>query len=355
MARNRTAINQTEAIASLLDQAGRGGGDFSLHLLKGGSNNKVFRVETPGGPLLLKVYFRHPNDKRDRLGAEFSFCRFAWGSGLRSVPEPLASDPLNHLGLYEFINGRLLEPGEITQEWVEQALGFYHELNHYRDKPEAQALPTASDFCFTIAQHLECVEKRFRDLKRIDDSLPIHREAQEFVQGELGEAWKRVHESVLRKSKEMGLPLEKDPFVEDHRLSPSDFGFHNALLTPRGELRFVDLEYAGWDDPIKTACDFFCLQAVPVPRDYYDVVLEQVVSDLSNPEIHRERFSLLMPIHLLKWCCILLNHFLPVGGERRQFAQEKGDRHNLKEIQLGKARAALQEFYHRTFAFHGLR
>ena len=355
MARNRTAVNQNEAIASLLDGSGRSG-DFTLHLLKGGSNNKVFRVETRGDPLLLKVYFQHLNDRRDRLGAEFSFCRFAWQNGLRSVPEPLASDPLNHLGLYEFIPGRRPEPSEITREWVGQTLGFYRELNRYRERPEAQVLPLASDACFTVAEHLECVERRLRDLKRIDGSLPIHREAHDFVRGELEEAWERVREFVLRKSKELGLPLEEDPFLKDRRLSPSDFGFHNALLTPEGELRFVDLEYAGWDDPIKMACDFFSLQAVPVPRNYYDFVLERVVSDLSDPEIHRERFFLLMPIHLLKWCCILLNHFRPVGSERRQFAQECDERRDPKEIQLRKARLALQEFYQRTsLSPYGLR
>jgi len=349
MARNRTAIAQSEvAIASLLEQIGRGG-DFTLHLLKGGSNNKVFRVESSGGPLLLKVYFQHSNDRRDRLNAEFSFCRFAWENGLRSIPEPLASDSTNHLGLYEFIAGRLLEPREITQERVEQALDFYQELNRYRGKPEAQTLPAASDACFTLAQHLERVENRLGELKKVDDSLPIHHEARDFVQRELEEAWKKVRESVLRRSKEIGLSLEEDPFKEDHRLSPSDFGFHNAILTPHGKLRFIDFEYAGWDDPIQVACNFLCLRGVPVPEKYYSLVLNEVVSDLSDPEIHRKRFSLLMPVHQIKWCCILLNHFRQVGIERRRFAQEIDDLENLKRTQLGKARNALREFYQRGF------
>lgn len=342
MERNRTTIDQNEiAIASLVEKAGRGG-DFTLHLLKGGSNNKVFRLETPEGPLLLKVYFRHSYDWRDRLSAEFSFCRFAWENGIRSVPEPLARDPANRLGLYEFIAGRLLEPAEITQERVGKALDFYRELNRYRAQPEARALPDASDACFTLAQHLERIEHRLKELKRIDDSFPIHREARDFVRGELEEAWKKVRESVLRKSEEIGLPLREDPFVEDHRLSPSDFGFHNAILTPRGELRFIDFEYAGWDDPIQAACNFLCLRGVPVPEKYRERVLEGVVSDLSDPQIHRKRFSLLLPVHQIKWCCILLNHFRPVGIERRRFAQEIDDLEHLKRTQLGKAKEALQ-------------
>ena len=49
-----------------------------------------------------------------------------------------------------------------------------------------------------------------------------------------------------------------------HRcLSPSDFGFHNALLRGRPGVPgardwvFLDFEYFGWDDPAKTV-PIFC-------------------------------------------------------------------------------------------------
>ena len=48
-------------------------------------------------------------------------------------------------------------------------------------------------------------------------------------------------------------------------LSPSDFGFHNAIRRASGELCFIDFEYAGQDDPAKMACDFLCQPEVPVP------------------------------------------------------------------------------------------
>ena len=38
-------------------------------------------------------------------------------------------------------------------------------------------------------------------------------------------------------------------------LSPSDFGLHNALRGQDGQLRFVDFEYFGWDDPVKLVSD----------------------------------------------------------------------------------------------------
>ena len=68
--------------------------------LVGGANNRVFRVETAAGVVLLKSYFRHPDDPRDRLGTEFAFARFAWDHGVRCIPQPLACDPVAGLGLF---------------------------------------------------------------------------------------------------------------------------------------------------------------------------------------------------------------------------------------------------------------
>ena len=39
-------------------------------------------------------------------------------------------------------------------------------------------------------------------------------------------------------------------------LSPSDFGFHNAILKESGDLVFLDFEYFGRDDPVKLMADF---------------------------------------------------------------------------------------------------
>ena len=48
-------------------------------------------------------------------------------------------------------------------------------------------------------------------------------------------------------------------------LSPSDFGFHNTLRRPDGELAFLDFEYFGWDDPAKTITDFLLHPGMQLP------------------------------------------------------------------------------------------
>jgi hypothetical protein len=329
-----------QAAADLLAKVGFDG-PWSHSNLRGGANNRVFRVDLNGTPALLKAYFQHPDDSRDRLGAEFSFATFAWENGVRALPRPIACDAENRLGLYEFIEGRQLRPAEVTAEAVRQALDFYQEMNRHKLMPSAARLPLASEACFTIAGHLQCVERRLRALSGLDDSSAVNRAAISFIGNDLLKAWEAVTEQIGKQVSQLGLSLEDEVERQDRRLSPSDFGFHNAILAPNGRLYFIDFEYAGWDDPAKMVCDFFCQPAVPVPLSYFPAVTEAVVADLSNPERHRSRITLLFPIYQIKWCCILLNDFLPVGSRRRRFADDAAGQEEQKAAQLRKARHAL--------------
>jgi len=84
-------------------------------------------------------------------------------------------------------------------------------------------------------------------------------------------------------------------------VSPSDFGFHNALRTPSG-VKFLDFEFAGWDDPTKLVADFYLQPRVPVrPR-------KEILSDAmpSSTKGLAARYSVLFPILELKWRCIIL-------------------------------------------------
>ena len=68
--------------------------------------------------------------------------------------------------------------------------------------------------------------------------------------------------------------------AEDCCLSPSDFGFHNALLDDEGKLTFLDFEYAGRDDPAKLVSDFFCQPEVPVPLSLHAHFIDRIAQGL---------------------------------------------------------------------------
>jgi hypothetical protein len=297
-------------LTALLAQVGISA-PHALTPLGGGGNNRVFRLDTRLGQLVLKEYFHHPDDPRDRLGAEFGFSQFAWEHGVRNIPRPLASDPDRHLGLYAFVDG--VRPDKVESSAVDQALSFVTQLNGLHQ--EGHRLPSASEACFSIDAHLERVALRVARLRSVDDA-----QARRLVRDALQPAWSDVQTAVVDAADALGILTHAMLRPADRCISPSDFGFHNALLDTEGRYWFLDFEYAGWDDPAKLVCDFFCQPARPVPPELFDTLATEVSRGFDDPDWHLKRMRLLWPVFELKWACILLNEFLPEGSRRRQFA-----------------------------------
>ena len=220
-------------------------------------------------------------------------------------------------------------------------MDFFCELNRHKNSAAAQELAPGSEACFTLNQHLACVERRIASLDAIDASIGDNFRAVGFVRDGVTPAWRQVKSEFKTEANRQGLPLDQLLPDGDRCLSPSDFGFHNAILAEDGRLRFIDFEYSGWDDPAKMVCDFFCQPAVPVPTDCFEAFSQRVTTGLSDAEHHARRVELLLPVYRIKWCCIMLNEFLPVGRERRSFARNALNEDQRRETQLQKARDVL--------------
>lgn len=331
-----------QAAAELISHSGLSG-EMVMQALPGGANNQVYRVVVENKVFLLKAYFQHPDDVRDRLTAEFEFSQFAWGHGVCCLPQPIARAEQNRLALYSFVEGRPVLAQQVTEQLVRQALDFYCALNREKNRPDAKSLPLASEACFSLSQHIQCVEQRVTRLQNMDRASTFDDEAAQFIDGELLDAWGRVKEMTLGRARQLHVVVDEEIDLADRCISPSDFGFHNAILTNDGSLCFIDFEYAGWDDPAKMVCDVFCQPALPVPAEQWDPFVDVVVAELAESDLHRQRIALLRPVYQIKWCCILLNDFLPVGDQRRRFARYGVDREDQKKKQLDKARLGLKQ------------
>ncbi|HXW81173.1 MAG TPA: phosphotransferase [Acidimicrobiales bacterium] len=256
------------SLPDLLEASGLGA-PFQVEPLPGGRNNQVFQVTLPqlGRSVVLKSYFHGPSEPRDRAGAEWAFARFAWASGLRCIAQPLAWSPSAHCALFDFLPGVPVEPGALGAGEVAQALAFVLDLNRHR--AVGGQLPLAAEACFSFSEHVELVRRRLRRLSGLAGHDPLTRQVHRFVHEEAEPALERVvAEGRLSLA---GAHLDPTAPVPHERrcISPSDFGFHNALRGPDGTIYFFDFEYAGWDDPAKLVADFFNQIAVPVPPEHY--------------------------------------------------------------------------------------
>ena len=338
---NSAAVTQTELleIATRLAKAAGRPLPRSLRQLAGGRNNRVFRVETDGAPLVLKSYFSDPRDPRDRLAAEWNFLQRAWKLGVRVIPEPLASEPQVRAGLYSFVAGRKLNPDEVDMPHIDAAVDFVLAINRApRDLPP---LGAGSEACFSLARHLDAVEQRIARLHSLDPEAPQLDAAVCFVSKSLLPVWADVKQRTEREAQALGLSMDRAISEEEICISPSDFGFHNALID-EGRLSFLDFEYAGRDDPAKLISDFLCQPEISVPAKYHARFISGISDALALSSDARARCTIFLNVYRVKWACIMMNEFLAVGAARRAYASAH-ERASRCAAQLAGARAKLAE------------
>lgn len=304
---------------------------FETERIRAGRNSEVSRLSNSDGQWILKRYYHHSSDRRNRLDTEFDFLRFLRDVGVSSVALPLGRENALNCALYSFLPGK--RPDPITSAHITQAANFIGKINLHRDLASAAALPMASDSCCSWQAHLELTEARLGRLMNARPETELELEAQAFVKEALLPLWMQLKKDFLRK---ISVPQLTEPLPYDSRIiSPSDFGFHNTL-EDEGRLFFVDFEYAGWDDPAKLICDFICQPELPASESQCLQFREELVLNLPHSDTIRHRVEHLLPVHRLKWCCILLNEFRVEDRMRRLHAGLEAD--GLLADQLRKAK-----------------
>jgi hypothetical protein len=299
-------------------------------LVRGGGNNRIYRVETETGPVALKGYKIAGSDTRDRLGAEWAALTLVARHLPGRVPRPIVRDTAAGWAAYEWIDGAKV--GEPTPAEIDIAIDFLRCLLPLRALPEAVALAPASEAIFSLGELMAQLDRRVQRLAAVADLDPG---ARSFLDDDLRPQLVRMLDRPGERAAQLAL--------ERRVLSPSDFGFHNALRRPDGSLVFLDFEYFGWDDPTKLASDIhwhpgMALRAAE--RQRFAAGLGRVFGE--DPDYAR-RLGVYRPLIGLRWCLILMNEFLPQGLARRRHAGQAEDIAAARAHQLAKARALYSE------------
>jgi len=330
-----------QQIAGLLGRAGLSPTILSVESCVSGGNNRTYRLETVDGVFAVKKYFRQSADTRDRLASEFAFLSYAKTAAPDMVPVPYSQDAEAGMALYEFIDGAPLKANDITENEITQAIEFFCALNDSKIKSQASSMPLASEACFSIQDHLELVGTRIHGLQQAIPNVPEDKDAAELINN-LSVHWQSVLNEVNNTANANNINLTSTLDNSQRCVSPSDFGFHNALKKTDGTIRFLDFEYAGWDDPAKMTGDFFSQLAVPISANYFDHFVREVMKPFPQADLLIHRAKLLRSVYQVKWCCIALNIFIPVNLARRKFANPDLNAVELKKSQLLKAETLLQ-------------
>jgi len=301
-----------------------------------GRNNRVFCLDIADGMrLALKYYPSQAIDGRDRLGQEYEALSFLARYGVTSTPRPIARDTVSGCALYEWFDGEAAVERPQPDD-VDQLAGFVVGLQALRQADGAARLRDASASVFSPLGAAAQYRRRLDRLQQVAGEFPDLRAFLERGLIPLGAAAiRRLEQRYASLGWDPGTPL-----ASAHRaLSPSDFGLHNALRGKDGQLRFIDFEYFGWDDPVKLVSD----TAIHPGSNFAEGSTRRWTERLSrefeaSDPAFAARRDLLYPLFGAIWCLIILNDFLPEGRSRRVVAARNGDFNSHLAGQLDKAR-----------------
>jgi len=277
----------------------------TLARLNGGINNHVFRCTAGRQTFVLKGYMESTDSPHNRFKAETEFLTYAAAVAPTFVPRLVYSDQASRSIVVEHLEGECFQEGEQPLERdLAKAVDFIRLLNSNHASALEAISGSAADGFLRITDHLENIRTRIASMQ--SDHLPTNlRDKADQTILMLKEHLCRLNK-VTKKLFLIGQCTDiLDP--ADRCLSPSDFGFHNAIRTSQG-VKFFDFEFSGWDDPTKTVSDFDFQPKIPIlPRKN---ILRSGLNQWSNSL--EARSKALSPIMALKWACIVLSRLNPM-------------------------------------------
>ncbi|MCF6440356.1 aminoglycoside phosphotransferase family protein [Pseudoalteromonas luteoviolacea] len=295
--------------------------ELTITTLSGGANNRGYQVASHQGSWFLKSFSPHHTQSTNKLTNEFSFSQHLWNNGVKSIPEPIASCKQNYVSLFKFTQGDSIECS--SPKLVSDALQFIERIN---DIPlDNKSLNVASESPSSLIGFHTIIERRLARFKATENSKCL----------------KELLEKIQNRADKVRCLLPENAGVKLERniLSPSDFGFHNAMKTKQG-LVFFDFEYAGMDTSWKLLCDFFSQPAVPIEMNSLKLFFDSQL--FQHIPIQRNIFLTTLELTHLKWCLIMLNEFIDDIQTRRKFSWNKScitydELEEVKSKQLAKS------------------
>ena len=264
--------------------------------ISGRGNSKVLFCETiTKKKISIKIY---PNDnKHNRIKSEYDGLSEIYKKN-KNVIKPVWKNRKANICAYQWIDGeKIINPNSSD---IKLALKFASHLYKRKNEKYFKNFPKASSSCISGYEIEKQIQFRFNQLLEVNNI-----DLKYF----LNNSFLTTSKFLIKRAK---LMLNEEHYFEklkknDLTLSPSDFGFHNAIKQKNDNLIFLDFEYFGWDDPLKLISDFFFHPGNNLSDYNKKIWLKNSVKIYDVKVI--KRLPALLPLYGLCWSLILLNEF----------------------------------------------
>lgn len=282
-----------------------GANPLSLVRLQGGINNQVYRCGDGRQHWVIKAYEPVQPGQRDRMQAEVEFLRYSAQVAPRFTPALTDIDQERRCVVLEHLEGdAFLEGVSPSEEAVAEAVEFFRQLNSKPQLARGSINLDAAEGFLSLREHIINVRERLKCMTS-DHLAPALRPQADVLLQHLDRELAHTEEQTCRLI-DQGI-IADSINADECCVSPSDFGFHNAIKTSNG-IQFIDFEFAGWDDPAKAIVDFNLQPRVPIPESRFPL-LESFPTE-KRLEVLR-RCKHIAPILRIKWLCIILSVLNP--------------------------------------------
>ena len=297
-----------------------------IKTVKSGKNSKIYKINTDKKKIILKSYY---GKKNLRIRKEFQFYKYLNQTNIDNVVTPIAFDFKNNLVALPYIVGNKIH--KVQNKHIIQLSNFINKIN--RKNIYSRKIGLAVEGINNRKNHITICQNRINKLKLVDKKSAIKKELYLFLREKIIPTFKILKNKI--NDKKILYQSKYKLYKKDMIISPSDFGFHNVIESKK-KIFFFDFEYGGYDDPVKLICDFYCQPNQKVSIKQKEKFKKMIIKKYKNYKQLDYLISELLPIHHLKWCCIILNEFIPSKLSIRKHAgQLKND---VLQSQLIKAK-----------------
>jgi len=257
------------------------------------------------------------------------------------VPEPIFKDSEANTAVYEFVEGMSLEAEDLEVNHIEQIVEFLLKLHSFSYDQVKTELPMAfmSALSFNeVLGHMDNRDHQFGDgLEAVDPKVKSYLEENKVI-GLLEDGLSAIKTSIGDQK------MKKKIGKEYWRLSPTDFGPHNMIWRPNGELVVIDLEYAGWDHPMRFMADFLEHERLlSLKPELRELLVNGYLAKSSLPKEVTDDLWVFMEIAKIEWVKIIISSLLPDKIARIEHSKGDFDKDAYIDKQLEKLKRRIGE------------
>ena len=259
------------------------------------SNSDVYELNTKNGKYVAKIYpYENNNNISSRFLNEVNAYNLLEKNSVIEIPKIKTFNKELNTIIFHKIRGDVCK--KIDNSQVKEAVHFICKLKDIKDRSNKKITFKAKEACLCISDIHEQINSRFEKLKKLSrENVKIKNHLTDLL-----EAYKTLISNNNKNKLSAGMLRYKYQI-----LSPSDFGYHNALIKNKKAI-WYDFEYLGLDDPSKLIIDFILHPAMKLTVEQKKLWYKLTTTLFSNDLSLKNRINVYWPFFCIRWSLIIL-------------------------------------------------